>query len=73
MGGTQNFPGPGHFSPSDSIFHDMRSTKFGSSKRYEVAAGHKEGPGPGAYTVGDKTLGAAPAYSLKGRNSMERS
>ena len=50
----------------------MRSTKFGSSKRYEVAAGHKDGPGPGAYTVVDKTLGSAPAYSVKGRHSMER-
>ena len=47
MNNSQNMPGPGQFNPSESLFHDTRGAKFGSSKRYELAGGKGEGPGPG--------------------------
>ena len=64
-------PGPGAFNPSDNLYHDMRSTKFGSSKRYELSGGG-EGPGPGTYSFYDRNIGTAPAYSMKGRYGKEK-
>ena len=62
-------PGPGHFNPNDTLFKDTRGTRFGSSKRYDVAKGNGEGPGPGNYTYTDRSLlQSAPAYSMVGRN-----
>ena len=44
---SQTLPGPGHFNPAESLYHDYRGAKFGSSKRYEIAKGRVDGPGPG--------------------------
>ena len=65
-------PGPGHFNPQESLFHNYRSAKFGSSKRYDVAGGRGDGPGPGNYTYHDRNIGTAPSYSMAGRYSFDK-
>lgn len=58
-------PGPGHFNNVDDWAPGSKGTGFGTSKRGNIN-NTKDGslPGPGNYSLTDKSLNAAPAYSM---------
>jgi hypothetical protein len=60
-----NLPGPGHFTISDDWSKLKNNAGFGQSNRYNVA-NSKEGPGPGNYNPTERTLTAAPSYTMSG-------
>ncbi len=62
---SSSVPGPGHFNVGEDWTHKTKNAGFGASNRYDVARSI-EGPGPGNYTLNERTLGSAPAYTMGG-------
>ena len=56
-------PGPGFVTVEYDWSKNGKNPGFGSSKRGSVA-GAALGPGPGNYNPSERTLSAAPAYSM---------